>query len=166
MSKARQMKTSSDANPESIASVACKFCGQDGFHWLEVDGRWKLADKDQNLHSCRKKGCRPRPTETPFDAPPPGFEPSPTTTGAYFGRFTTMLQVLPAGWRVELERKMSGGWMCRVLVTPLIDNPEWHDGIQPADALFRALSAVPSEDNMNEKGEPCSEALGYPTSTV
>lgn len=31
----------------------CKFCGEDGFWWVQTEKGWRLADR-QGLHLCRR----------------------------------------------------------------------------------------------------------------
>lgn len=79
----------------------------------------------------------------------------------------TLLMAIPATWSVEFKKKAEGGWQARVQTEDVFDgnDTEWQDGILPADALFKALSAVPSEENQDPEGEACPEASGYPKST-
>lgn len=43
---------------------ACRRCGLEGLHWVEVDnGRWRLADDHDNVHSCTGK---PKPANRPI----------------------------------------------------------------------------------------------------
>jgi hypothetical protein len=40
-------------------NVTCKYCEEDGFHWVETGGKgwrvaWRLADEDGKIHDCPK----------------------------------------------------------------------------------------------------------------
>jgi len=37
---------------ESEDSKTCNYCGQSGLHWINVKGRWRLADDFENIHTC------------------------------------------------------------------------------------------------------------------
>jgi uncharacterized OB-fold protein len=40
--------------PESNHSnlKTCKYCGATGFHWVDTEGGWRLADYSGKLHNC------------------------------------------------------------------------------------------------------------------
>lgn len=166
--KADNMKESANRAPDAatVMNIACKFCGKDGFSWQQVDGRWRLKDSNGNLHECRKRGW-PVPTQAPSEQYVPETFPGVKNSRAYQGRMITLLMAIPATWSVEFKKKAEGGWQARVQTEDVFDgnDTEWQDGILPADALFKALSAVPSEENQDPEGEACPEASGYPKST-
>lgn len=31
---------------------ACRYCGHEGLHWEQVDGRWRLFDDADVMHTC------------------------------------------------------------------------------------------------------------------
>jgi hypothetical protein len=49
--------------------IVCKYCGKKGFHWKQFDGKWRLADKEGELHSClpNNKEEKPEPEHPPLE---------------------------------------------------------------------------------------------------
>jgi hypothetical protein len=37
-------------------SVSCRYCGKDGFHWVETKTGWRLFDAEGELHNCAAYG--------------------------------------------------------------------------------------------------------------
>lgn len=36
------------------STTACKYCGEEGLYWLQEDGRWKLVNEKNVLHTCEE----------------------------------------------------------------------------------------------------------------
>lgn len=43
---------------ERKVSIKCKYCGLVGLHWVKVEGKWKLYNKQDNPHFCTVVGNR------------------------------------------------------------------------------------------------------------
>lgn len=43
----------------------CRICGQTGLFWEQYQGKWRLHDKDDELHDCRKQPEPPKPKPKP-----------------------------------------------------------------------------------------------------
>ena len=50
--------------------IVCKFCGKHSLHWKEVDGKWRLYDKNDVLHDCRNQSLIEKTIKTKPEAKP------------------------------------------------------------------------------------------------
>ncbi len=46
-----------DCHEQTPKVVKCRYCGKSGLKWMQIDGRWRLAEKD-GLHFCKEFSCR------------------------------------------------------------------------------------------------------------